>query len=342
MISFSYVNGIESYIPAADPFLSMERELTEMSDTIDNVISEGLTSYRQYVIESGDDSSFQIFMEKEGQNIFAKIGNAIIDMVKKIVQFITNKVDKLKDYKLDKKLEKNIDKAFASATPEEKKDIEALLKEGLSNGLVSIKDLTELSKINQAYNDLLKSIADSKVDPKSLKGKAKSLNDMLKKANESGVVNAAKAITAVGGAIGVGYILKKNILDARNSAETARKNAVNNANAFAAALNTVSQMPDMGDSTRINALQTAKNAQFFMNGQYSKMVALNDQSVSKFRAAISKIPLIGGAADRAHEKKIDAQHAKNQKYRDIYMYDQLIKNAEKDKKNKQGNGNSNK
>lgn len=327
MISFSYVNGTKPYVPVADPFLSLEREMIESSDSIDNMISEFYVNRRKIMLESFDDS--EIYTEKEDSNLFEKIGNAVIKMVNTVVEFITKSINKLKDTRLDSKLMKKVDMAFKNASPSEKQKIEKDLKDALKNGTITMSDLTNVSNINKAYKELCDAIKDANTDPKSLKGKVKKLDKMLKESESSAVVKGAKAVTAIGGAAAVGYIFKKHVLDSKASATKAREAAVANADAFGDALRTLNRMDTNNndpfvDNERNHIVQTMKNAQYYMNGQYSKMVAINDQTTNGILGTLSNIPVIGGIANR----RLDNMERKANRGMTISEYKEQIRNEE--------------
>lgn len=318
MISFSYVNGTRPYVPVADPFLSLEREMIESSNSIDNMISEFYVNRRKITLESFDDS--EIYTEKEDSNLFEKIGNAVIKMVNTVVEFITKSINKLKDTRLDSKLMKKVDMAFKNASPSEKQKIEKDLKDALKNGTITMGDLTNVSNINKAYKELCDAIKDANVDPKSLKGKVKKLDKMLKESESSAVVKGAKAVTAIGGAAAVGYIFKKHVLDSKAAATKAREAVVANADAFGDALRALREVHSVPNSnntgedtvrfadTDINhAVQTMKNAQYYMNGKYSKMVRVNNETTNGILGTLSSLPIIGDMA----QNKINEIHRNN-------------------------------
>ena len=309
MISFFYVNGTQAYVPVADPFLSLEREMIESSNSIDNMISEFYVNYRTSLFESTDDN---IYMEKESSNLFEKIGNAVISMVKKLVDLINKSITKLKDARLDKNLMKKVDMAFKNASPDEKKKIEVQFKDALKNGTITMSDLTNVSNINKAYKEVCDAIKTANTDPKSLKGKVKKLLNMLKESESSAVVKGAKAVTAIGSAAAVGYIFKKHVLDSRASATKAREAAVANADAFGDALRALQNTnfgnnTSFGDDTRDNAVQTMKNAIYYMNGKYSKMVNLNNQTTNNFIRVLTNLPGIR----ELNNRRIDNAYNKN-------------------------------
>lgn len=327
MISFSYVNGTKPYVPVADPFLSLEREMIESSNSIDNMISEFYVNRRKIMLESFDDS--EIYTEKENSNLFEKIGNAVIKMVNTVVEFITKSINKLKDTRLDSKLMKKVDMAFKNASPSEKQKIEKDLKDALKNGTITMGDLTNVSNINKAYKELCDAIKDANTDPKSLKGKVKKLDKMLKESESSSVVKGAKAVTAIGGAAAVGYIFKKHVLDSKAAATKAREAAVSNADAFGDALRTLNRIrtnngEQFADNDRNHIVQTMKNAQYYMNGQYSKMVAINDQTTNGILGTLSNIPVIGGIAN----SRLDNMERKANSGRTISRYKEQIRNEE--------------
>ena len=112
MISVAFINDGYEPLLASDPFLPLDRMMTEMTEEIDMMVSNYLNIHDQYTFESeimGElDEEKSVYLEAEKTNIFdkigqsvIKIGQAFIETIKKIIEWIKNLGFKNKD-KMDK------------------------------------------------------------------------------------------------------------------------------------------------------------------------------------------------------------------------------------------------
>ena len=83
MISCAFVNGGHEELYATSPYVALQDFMVESEIYIHDAICEFMNLSAEYTAESvinGENIEARLTLESEGKNIFAKIGNKIIDL----------------------------------------------------------------------------------------------------------------------------------------------------------------------------------------------------------------------------------------------------------------------
>jgi len=203
------------YIHEFDDLIEYE-EILESADVdvataiVDYVKTERKVKYSA-MFENADN---EYLLEAAKKNIFERIGDGIKSLINKLVTMIK----KLFGRDDDKKFKDNL--AAAQKSLQDNPSLNEKLIQGLKNGEISIKNISDYTK---AYEEASKLLAEGKIDPKTFKGK---MEIALKHFDEE--PKMVKRIKNVATAVGIGgtvyTAIKKN-----TETTNALRNAVNRA-----------------------------------------------------------------------------------------------------------------
>ena len=169
-----------------------------------------------------DDMMMEAENSEKKESVFAKIGQAIIDILKKFSELMGKFIDRFRDSSLKNK--SNIIKAekMMKRHPEFKDVILTSIKEGD----LDLSDIKSLSELDKAADELTKMALENKIDPKSLRGRWESAKKKFKKAINSDTTKNTLSIVGSTLSIATGIIAIKKFSDSWGSE---LKNIKNNA-----------------------------------------------------------------------------------------------------------------
>ena len=189
MISIAYVNGTSEPILSTDIFSKSINEIESIYESVVSSYNEYDESLKKFAFESSvngfEDLELLEVMEKEGDGIITKIGNAIINIFKSFINFL-----------------KGFKKSFSEKGFGNKSDIEkievmikkhpALKEKILANAKdLNLKDIQSLAELEKAMDEIMRM-----ENPKSIKEKVKKTKEKIAGgvAIAAGTVTVAKAI----------------------------------------------------------------------------------------------------------------------------------------------------
>ena len=197
MISLEYVNG--SYTRETDalckPFeLFLETSKREM----DQMFAEFSIVEEKVLLESAIMGTVQepvMMVYEEGKkNIFTKIGEAIVSIYKKLVEFIDTAIDKIKTYAFDKKSDIQKLEVLIKKHPDLKNEAIG----AFNSGALDLQDVKSLKDLDSTFEEILKMAKKKDVDPNTLRGKWEKAKEKFEKDEKSWkVVKVAAATTTI-------------------------------------------------------------------------------------------------------------------------------------------------
>ena len=208
MISVNYINSGFTSLYNDDDCYSFLKYLEESDNEIRSINVKYKMDVSRVLMERsimGDDGSYTNFFEAENKNFIEKIGAALIELGKKFNEMIDKMIDKIKDFAFKfKSNEKKMDMLVKQHPELGKEKIKVLCDKG---GL-DFSDINNMTKLNTAFEEILRASKKGDIDPASLKGKwetakKKILGDDYEK---KGVVGA---VAAVGTVLTVAVAVKK-------------------------------------------------------------------------------------------------------------------------------------
>lgn len=191
MISLSYINGTTDDLNSRS--FSDIKELFESLDIFQNIVDSEIDMY----IESTEIIALEKELSDKGEavtkvnsNVFAKVGNAIIEACKKFKEFIDKIIASLNDKSIANKNDMDKLQILMKEYPDLKSKIILSYEEGELN-IASAKTISEL---NNTYAELERLSRDSKIDPTTFRGRVDAAMKRFANFEKS---DAAKGLTGV-------------------------------------------------------------------------------------------------------------------------------------------------
>lgn len=162
----------------------------------------------------------EMVYESEKKSIFAKIGEVIVTIYEKFVEWVSGIVDKLKGSALDHKTEQQKYELLLKRHPDLKNEIVA----AFNSGALDLADVKSLKELESTYDEVMKMIRHQNIDLDTVKGrweKAKEKFDEDEKKWKVVKVAAATG-TVVSAALAVKTFIPR-CKEAKNNAEKIQK-----------------------------------------------------------------------------------------------------------------------
>lgn len=220
MISMSFVKGDNPSINGNA--YEIDYFANESMNYVTSIADDFLTKESLYMYEhaiEGKDYRVDERLYTEGKNIFETIGEKVIAVCKKVVEFIKNIIEKIKGASFKNK--SNVDKInifvkkYGKRNPVLRDDVVYHYKKGD----LDVTDVKSLKEMKDAYDNLI-AMSSKYNDPNTLRGKAKLFIKGLS-------TTTTAAVATVGGVAGLVVTLqqiKKNNIQMKNdSNEVAKK-----------------------------------------------------------------------------------------------------------------------
>lgn len=194
MISIAFVNGESEPILSADPCSVFIRETNALVESVQNDIKayeEHLESFKMESSLSGfENIDTFTALEKEGEGIFTKIGNAIIKVLTSFIETMKGFLDKFKNFGFKNKSDMDKIDAMIKKHPELKDKIVGHASD------FDFKDIDSLSRMEEQFNAIMKATDTSTI------GK-------IKKKFGSGADKTVKVAAGAGTVIGLVTAVQK-------------------------------------------------------------------------------------------------------------------------------------
>lgn len=291
MISVAFINDGYEPLITSDPFLPLNKMMVEMTEEIDMMISSYLKIHDQYTTESeimGElDEDKSVYLEAEKTNIFDKIGNAVISIAKKIQNIIKKIIDAFKNIGFknksnEEKIQALLDKK-KKEDPENYKDIKNEVIAKFNSGELNPVDMKTLKEMNDVYDEIVKLSKQKDVKPDSIRAKF----DAMKKKFD----NIDKPVKTISSIITVAIAMvtfKSKVLDARKNTIEYEKKLSEKNEATIKAIKELQQYEN-GEyaSDSLSKAQILKNANFWINNQYEKLISKEQGTIDKLDKGIT-------------------------------------------------------
>lgn len=206
MIRMDYIN--DTYIFESDNILkSYNKYLDSCLDDIQPVFSEyslicDKIDLELMVMESASEENMMVYEEAK-KSFLQKVGEKILEIRDKFIEFIDKIIDKIKTFSFNHKSNEQKLRKLLKEHPEFKNDTLMVIKDGTLN-LDNIKSLKEL---NDNFDEIIKLAKKGNVDPNSLKGKFEEAKEKYEKRlkktaevakNASIIITASLALATFG------------------------------------------------------------------------------------------------------------------------------------------------
>lgn len=278
MISAAFVRG-ETY---TEDFSSERINLMHenMYLEIESLTEEYLDKNDRLIFESAtfDDNRLESLVIESGKNVFEKIGEFIISLHTKFVNFIKKVMLSIENKKFATKDYENKLNELSNGDPTLKADI----IEKFKNADLSITDMKSLAEFDKTYKELVELSKKADIDPNSFRGKVEAFKDKFKDIDKSAVVNIAKAFTAVVTAAGCVAVLKTNLAKVKSTHQTMLSNEkkVNEemSKLYHDIIKKNSKNKDIVDTNKMSNYQALMNLTNFYYGKYNSILTRDDRS----------------------------------------------------------------
>ena len=291
MISISFVNGERESLLASDPFLTLENAMLNASDEIDSMVSSYMKTREDYLFESSflgfEDEEKSLYLESSKENIFKKIGDAIIEIFKKFEEMVKGVIDKLKNMGFKSKTDTEKLEKLLKTHPELKDEVVCAYKQGDLN----VADAKTLKELDSAFDEIVKMSKQKDVKPDTLRGKVEAFKKKFNDIDNTKVVKAAKATSVVIGAAVAVVTFKKYVLDARKAANDYSKSCSERNDAIIKAIKELEiHGKEVGEdylSDSLSKAQILKNIDLWQKDKSSKLIAAEYGRVDKLDKGIT-------------------------------------------------------
>ena len=221
MINIDYVNGSISLETEAmfKPFNTFMESCKNDIDTmfIEFSILEEKVTLESYIMGSVPEKMSVVY-ESEKKNIFAKIGEMIIAIYNKFVEFVDDIVDKIKTHSFQKKSDLQKLDILLKNHPDLKN--EAII--AFNEGALDLSDVKSLKDLDATFDEILKMARQKNVDPASLRGKWEKAKKKFENIDKHPVVKAVSTASTVLSAALVLKTFSAKCAQATNDAQTAK------------------------------------------------------------------------------------------------------------------------
>lgn len=287
MISLAFINGEEEPIIANDPYIQFQSLLYESSCEIDNMIKSLIDKSNSIYMESeimgSIDNEKLVVMEAEKSNVFEKLGNAVIKIFEKLSELIQSVLNKIKAFFTKDKNELDKIDELLKKHPQLKDEIIVAWKQGD----LKVADAKSLKEMDDAFNELIKMANDNSVDPNTFQGKVNEFKKKFEHIDESTTVKVANSVNtvikAVSAVVAISFLFKeskKRLIDLNDSIVKDKDAMVDN----------YARMKNYENGDYVGGLltkwQQLKNAYYFKNKNYTKMIKKEEGMIDKCNKGI--------------------------------------------------------
>lgn len=170
MISISFVNGDTKELPSFD-YLNIEHTIEESCNEMQDIANDYLTKYSHYMFEYAIEKkelTIDPRLVTEGENVFATIGEKVVALAKKVVEYITKLFDRITGRLIDNKsdIEKMNKYLKTINDPELRKSVFYKYQ----SGELDLTNLNSVKDISNAYDELVR-LDRKNSNPTTFKGK---------------------------------------------------------------------------------------------------------------------------------------------------------------------------
>lgn len=290
MVSIAFVNG-----KPEDSFTQVAIEMVSINESIklESFVNKYIDGYDRFMFESGinfSNNNDEKVITEAGKNIFEKIGDAIINLFKKMKDFIDSIIIKINNRKFENKDYENKLNALAKGDPTLKEDIINKFKSADLN----ITDMKSLKEFQSTYNSLVELSKKKDIDPKSFKGKVNAFKEKFKDIDKSAVI---KTVSAIGTVVSVSMaiaLIKKNLNDVKSSSINLNKMTKD---MYDKTLDSYEELKKMDggkfvDPDSLSKAQILQNVNMFSMNKLSRMISRDEKSSNKltniFKSVVDK------------------------------------------------------
>lgn len=232
MISISFVNGDTKELPSFD-YLNIEHTIEESCNEMQDIANDYLTKYSHYMFEYAIEKKelrIDPRLVTEGENVFATIGEKVIELAKKVVEYITKLFDRITGRLIDNKsdIEKMNKYLKTINDPELRKSVFYKYQ----SGELDLTNLNSVKDISNAYDELVR-LDRKNSNPTTFKGKAEKFFANVKdKMTLSNTKTTAEIVLTVVN-VGVGLTkIKSFVKGAKDESSKAQKLILSFANSL--------------------------------------------------------------------------------------------------------------
>ena len=291
MISLAYINGtqdVELTELLTESFMDLTQPLVDTFNEAMNEYEKSVALYEaeMFVMEAVDDEKKKKF-ESNNQNFIAKIGQFIIDLYNKFMEFANKLSASLKE-KLAGEKKKDIDEVayLCKKNPE----VAEQVKNAINSGNLTIKNVKDYKELAETYDEIMK---DTSSGPEALKNKWKKACD---KANEHkgtifAIAATAAAITAIAK---FGPEVMKSNSDMRHAVKDKNQKITEAYRDLEKKMQTMTVDPKGvvtggGDIAKSKGVFTTKLMIYRqMMGKYSEAMQQNETALGKFTSLMAR------------------------------------------------------
>ena len=331
MLDINYIlhGNMNTYNPSM--YILLEESFNQFDRDIRDAVNDYTMSVSPFYLES-DIIGIMTEANKEGvrkekKNIFARIGEAVRNIVKKIREFCDKCINKVKDITFSmKSSEKKMNRLIKEHPELTKEKIQFLCDEGG----IDFSDFKSFKEMDAAFYQLVQAAKDPKVDENTMKGKFEKFKKKVKN-DDSTIQTVAKVAGAVGGVISLFTAIKLISKTKKDSVEASarlrKQNDLDKKNIDDMMKQAYSGRED--EYNNMGKMTYVLNAYRIKSGHQSKVLNEHVGIVSKmanmFASAVDKLTSSGASkailGDVNQNYKEDIKNAKSRLSSNMKYYD---------------------
>ena len=271
MISTAFVNCDAETVYSSDYGYKIVRECDEITESVMKAIHDYESHLEEYKFESsinGEIDEDEITaLEAEGDNVFKKIGNGVMNLIKKLIDMIQKFIDKIRNSGFAKKSDMDKIEVMCKKHPELKEQIIA------NASSFDFSQIRNIADMEENYNKIMK-MTD--------KSKKKEAIEKFKKGAATAVAVAAGTGTVI--KLGEALVRLKN--SHKNMTEKCQKTLESKRDRARKLQDDLSRMTDLANE-RLNSGHTRYNDNPRVEDRY-----LNDNERTKFHDMEDEVTLL--------------------------------------------------
>lgn len=320
MISCAFVNGGTEELFTTSPYIALQEFMVESEIQIHDMIEDFMNLSAEYTAEAainGDDPEKTLMLESEGKNIFAKIGDKIIELWKRVVDYIKGCVQKISDKVFDSKSDLDKLEVLCKKHPELRDEIIDAYKDG-SLSVASMKSFAELER---TYSELVTMSKKADVKPGSMKEKWNKAVEAFEKADKTPVFVIASTIVSAMSLYKAISSFKGDCLKIKNNVKDYEKKANEHTQELYKTIEILKKKDGAGNAIVTDEMAKAEvlyRASKYLAGEYSAASGTSVKAIDKISNTFFRL-----------NSKLTTKAQKNQFHSDVKNTNSKAKEQER-------------
>lgn len=277
-----------AYIHAHDNFIAQETLYAETVSAFESYLNNidllGRQSENQKFFNESTEESESLIQESVS-NIITQIGDKVIEICKRVKEFVDGVVNKVKTVLWNRKDNESKIDAILKKNPNASRET---IKFALSKHKMSLTDVKDLSMFYKEIDGVLAAMDKDNIDPASLKGKIERAKEKLQKSSDT-IITVGKTAGAIATLIGLYASVKKLKKESHTSLEEIERMSNAEKDKIEASIERLSRQSKKGTTDDITKLKSKASILSYLSMEYEKSTKGVVSSRTKFTYKLCKL-----------------------------------------------------